>query len=280
WCAANLDQVRHEGRENARRMLESRGWSTVAQRWSRLFDTALDRSASGSIEGYGVAGPKGVPPATSEQESDALAPSQPRPAMAPPKFLPLASWGQPYAAAEVAGLAIQDAGAPVMVTGDTAEITAQTLSLAGYPVVRRMEPGRDSLGFLQESAEQFGAILLWDLPNSAKADHEALLSATWQALKPGGRVFVKMANRLNWRSLAAGVLQQEPFPTFTEYGLNQILLETGFCQIQLYGPESCSLPNRLYLLPLQIWHKLRGRIVPKTYGKYLLMSAKRPESEL
>lgn len=153
----------------------------------------------------------------------------------------------------------------------------------------QVEPITDSVAWLKSHPGHFAAIVLNDvLEHIAKPEIISTLEAIRTALRPGGKVVIKVPNAANAFGLVARYLDFTHEVAFTEHSLRQVLLAAGFDGIAVGGIETQWRPtikrtlywaaNRAYqVMHHGLYVAAVGADAPVVMSKLLLASAVRSQ---
>jgi 2-polyprenyl-3-methyl-5-hydroxy-6-metoxy-1,4-benzoquinol methylase len=123
----------------------------------------------------------------------------------------------------------------------------------GLPFVTKVA---DAKAFLRTHVGQFDCVVMNDvLEHIPKADCIATLEEVRHALKPGGALLVKVPNAANVFGLVARYLDFTHEIAFTEHSLRQVLLASGYRDVEVKGPAV-----RLRLTPRRVVYWTMNRV--------------------
>lgn len=308
WCAKNLSYIRTKAQSISRHILETRNWEAIIPHWERVFWKALQRSgwAAPSVAEQ----PAAYRPATQEMLKAPPSPAEPT-GMAALKnnyFQHLQTMNPCnlertyeaslfYYKAEILPNLPPDKGSNILDVGSGFGHLLRFILDSGYCSVGGVELDPqlyevskqyighrtkflvhdDARSFLSNNKKTFDAIMALDvIEHFTLEEAMELAQLVCQALKPGGFALFRTPNMANVLGIYSRYLDLTHQTGFTEYSLQQLLLQSGFASTHLHLPAwDVSHPLTAKLAESRDFHirlySLQDRATPTCFEKNLVM---------
>ncbi|MFQ6026767.1 MAG: glycosyltransferase [Dehalococcoidia bacterium] len=319
WCRDNLEQVREKGLENARLMLETRRWEFVVEDWRRMFENSLARAngevgwnpAPGSYEKTTTM-PSDQPGAISARQASY------RPNYARDALIDNPSWTTAGVATKLPSGASNNVGgrelapvleeilpkekdSPILILGVDKSPPLTYLLNLGFSNVHlvsvtnplndwahshiraqiAISGSPDLIAFCREHSKEFRGVFMFDvMQHFAIRERSNVFSAVLETLQPGGTVCLRTENAASPLALYSRFRNRIDSSGNTEPSLMEAFETAGFCLAQTRRCGEPGIIRRGYSRLSHLIYTISGGIIPISLEKNLLISARRPASEL
>jgi glycosyltransferase involved in cell wall biosynthesis/2-polyprenyl-3-methyl-5-hydroxy-6-metoxy-1,4-benzoquinol methylase len=288
WCQENLRHVRTAGKENALLIKRERSWDASATQYAEVLedvlrikaDSSVDAATSGNSPGYDKhferINPAGYSDGTYRASYNYFL-EDVEPLLPKNKDSRILEVGTGF------GHFIRylaDKGYSRVTGIDISEELMEGVRERLAHRVEKLEVA-DARDYLPAVEDSYDCIVMLDMiEHVTKASAEDLLSASYRALKPGGRIILRTPNMANLLGSYSLHMDYTHWHGYTEWSLLHILELAGFQRANAHVPNVFATRKRKVFAAInrqihQFIFRLNDKAPPKWFGKNVVVWADR-----